>query len=72
MKKKPQKMDKKLVAAKQSHESEVKYIAKTYHIPIHVVRKVCKEQGRSRKKVYAALRLIGYVIRTRVYRCPEL
>lgn len=59
------KMDSVLVAQKENHESEIKYIASTYKVPIKVVRKVCKEQGRSRKKVYAALRLLGYVIKTR-------
>lgn len=59
-------MDRKLVAAKQSDEEEIKYIAKTYRVPIKNVRAVMKEQGkngklcRSRAKIYNALRQIGY------------
>jgi len=65
------KQDPKLVAAKESHESEVKYISKTYKIPIKVVRQTMKDCGkngnpaRSRKVIYAALRLKGFVITTK-------
>ena len=64
------KMDGFLVAQKENNESELKYIASKFKVPIKVVRKVCKEQGRSRAKVYAALRLLGYVIKTRKFFCP--
>lgn len=64
------KMDGFLVAQKENHESELKYISSKYKVPIKVVRKVCKEQGRSRKKVYAALRVLGYVIKTKRFSLP--
>lgn len=63
--------DRDLVAAKQSFEGEVKYIAKRYCIPIKVVRETMKEigkngkPGRSRAKIYTTLRLKGFVIDTR-------
>lgn len=69
--KKHGKQDQKLVAFSQSDHEEVKYIAKHYKIPIAVVRKVMAELGkngkpcRSRAKIYAALRLLGYPIPTR-------
>lgn len=65
------KMDKKLVAAKQSHEGEVIYIAKRFGIPLPIVRKVMREKGkngkpsRSRKVIYAGLRELGYEIKVR-------
>lgn len=61
--KKTEKMDPKLVA-----QVEAAYIARTYKIPIAVVRSTMKEIGkngkpcRSRKLIYAALRLKHYVI----------
>ena len=67
------KQDPKLVAAKEHHESEVKYIAKHYHIPIAVVRSAMLSVGkkgkpsRSRKMIYAALRLMNYVIETKTF-----
>jgi hypothetical protein len=70
-KKKSKKMDALLVAAKESHESEVKYIAKKYHVPIGKVREAMKLAGkngkpsRSRAKIYAQLRLMGYPIKTK-------
>lgn len=69
--KKREKMDSYEVAAKQSHESEVKYIAHRYHIPIKEVRKAMLAVGkngkpcRSRWKIYAELRAMGYEIKTR-------
>lgn len=66
VKKKSRKMDPKLVASKQA--SEVSYIAKRAKAPIKVVREVVKKVGRSRVKVYAALRDLGYVIKTRTYK----
>lgn len=57
------KMDKKLVS-EQPHEAQ--YIASKYKIPIRVVRQVMKEVGQSRRKIYAALRLMGYVINTKM------
>lgn len=68
---KSKKMDSKLVAAKQSKEGEVVYIAKHYKIPITVVRRVMILTGnngkpaRSRTVIYAGLRALGYVIKTR-------
>lgn len=65
------KQDPKLVATAQHHESEVKYISKAFKIPITVVRKVMKDTGnngkpsRSRTTIYAGLRALGYVIKTR-------
>lgn len=60
--------DRDRVAAKENEESEVKYIAKTYHIPMKVVRATMLEIGKNgkpavmRDDIYAALRLKGYVI----------
>ena len=62
---KNQKQDPKLVAAKDNNESEIHYIAKTYKIPVGVVRKARKQKGTSRRAIYAALRLLGYVIITK-------
>jgi len=62
------KQDPKLVAAKQSNESEVKYIAAKYKIPVGIVRKTMKEVSgtgkpcRSRVMIYAGLRALGYII----------
>jgi hypothetical protein len=70
-KKKSKKMDALLVAAKEHHESEVKYIAKHYKIHMAEVRKAMRLAGkngkpsRSRKNIYAQLRLMGYPIKTR-------
>lgn len=63
--KKKRRQDPKLVAAKQ--KSEINYIAKTFKIPVKVVREVVKHIGRSRVKVYVELRLQGYNIPTRKY-----
>lgn len=62
-KKKSRKMDPKLVAAKQ--QAEVSYIAKKAKASTKVVRQVIKEVGRSRAKVYARLRELGYTVKTR-------
>ena len=64
-KKKSPKQDPKLIAAKQ--KSEINYISKTFKIPVKVVREVVKKVGRSRVKVYKALREMGYVIKTKKY-----
>lgn len=66
MKNKSKKMDKKLVA--RLDPSEINYIAKTYKIPVKDVRKAAKDAGRSRKKVYAKLREMGYTIKTRFFK----
>lgn len=69
--KKPQKQDPKLVAAKDDDESEVKYIAARYKIPISKVRQAMKAVGkngkpsRSRRVIYIKLREMGYTIKTR-------
>ena len=61
--KKHKKMEPLLVAA-----DEYSYIAKTYKIPIKIVRATAKEisktnkPSRSRRMIYAALRFKGYVI----------
>lgn len=60
------KMDAKLVAAKEKHESEVKYIASKFKCPIGVIRTTMLEQGRdgkparSRRVIYAALKAKGF------------
>lgn len=60
--------DRDRVAAKEHEESEVKYIAKTYKIPMKVVRATMAEIGKNgkpavmRDDIYAALRLKGYEI----------
>ena len=66
MAKKKQKMDPKLVATKD--KNEINYISKRHKIPVKVVRKVVKETGRSRVKVYEALRALGYTIKTRKFK----
>ena len=64
-------MDAALVAAKENHESEVKYISKRYKIPIKAVREAMKATGkngkpcRSRKVIYAYLRNAGWEIKTK-------
>lgn len=66
--KKNQKQDPKLIAMTENEGSEAKYVAKQYKIPIKVVRETMYEvgkngkPGRSRKMIYAALRVKGYVI----------
>lgn len=57
------KQDPKLVARFQP--SELSYIAKKYKIPVGKVRSAAKSAGRSRRKVYAALREMGYTIKTK-------
>jgi hypothetical protein len=59
-------MDNKLVSEKQKYEAE--YISKKYKIPVKVIREVMKIEGRSRKKIYAALRLLGYTIQTKKFK----
>ena len=66
MAKKKQKMDPKLVAAKQRFE--IAYIAKKAKCKTSTVRRVVSEVGRSRTKVYAALRSLGYTLKTRTYK----
>jgi len=67
------KQDPKLVASVESHEGEVRYIAKTYKIPIKEVRLAMKasgkngKPGRSRKMIYAKLHEMGWVIKTKKY-----
>jgi len=63
VKKKSPKQDPKLIAAKQKYE--IGYISKRHKIPVKVVREVVKRIGRSRAKVYAELRNMGYVIKTK-------
>ncbi len=64
-KKKYPKQDPKLIAAKQ--KSEINYIAKTFKIPVGKVREAAKVAGRSRSKVYAKLREMGFYVPTRKY-----
>jgi len=58
--KKSIKQDPKLVAAKQKYE--ISYISKRFKIPVKIVRAVAKEIGRSRVKVYARLRELGFTL----------
>ncbi len=69
-KKKSRRMEPKLVASKDKNESEIKYIASRYKVKIKDVRAARKEVGRSRVKVYAKLRQMGYNIYTRTFRKP--
>lgn len=55
------KQDPKQVALKQTYE--IYYISGKYEIPVKDVRAAVKEVGKSRKKVYAKLREMGYVIK---------
>jgi 4-hydroxy-L-threonine phosphate dehydrogenase PdxA len=56
------KKDRKLVSL-QLHE--IKWIAKTYHVPIKDVRKAVKQaKSSSRKKIYAILRDWNYSMDT--------
>lgn len=52
--------DAQLVAAKQA--CEVYYVAHRYNAPARVVRKIIKQVGHSRRKVYAELGKLGYVV----------
>ena len=69
--KKTGKQDPKLVAFTENDNREVKYIAAAYKIPLAVVKKAMKDLGkngkpaRSRGKIYAALRALGYVVATK-------
>ncbi len=56
------KNDRKLVAKLQRYE--LYYISGKFRIPLTAVQKAAKGAGRSRKKVYAALREMGYELRT--------
>lgn len=57
------KQDPKQVAKSQEHE--IKYIASKYKVPIAKVREAVKKVGKSRRKVYAELREMGYEIKTK-------
>jgi len=63
--------DRKLVSFTEGNAREAKYIAKQYDIPFEVVKQVMKDNGkngkpaRSRGKIYAALRALGYVVATK-------
>jgi len=61
--KKKKKQDPKLVAGSQAYE--INYIHKRFSVPLKIVREAVKKVGRSRAKVYAELRLMGYVIKTK-------
>lgn len=61
--KKPNTQDKKLIASKQKHE--VDYISKRFNIPSNKVRYAIAVEGRSRAKVYAKLRQMGFTVKTR-------
>jgi len=71
--KKSKAMDPKLIASKENDESEIKYVAKAFKIPIAAVRlatKICGKNGipcRSRKVIYNYLRGLGWVIKTKKY-----
>ncbi len=61
--KKPNTQDKKLIASKQKHE--VDYISQKFRIPKKSVTKAIIAAGRSRAKVYAELRRMGFAVKTR-------
>lgn len=61
-KKKSRKMDPKLLA-KDKHE--INYIAKRYKVKVGDVKLARTKVGRSRAKVYAELREMGYTINTK-------
>ena len=61
-KKKPSKMEPKLVA-----KDEVYYISTKFKVPAKSVRQAKKEVGVSRVKIYARLREMGYSIPTRKF-----
>ena len=62
------KQDPKQVASKQAYE--IKYIANKFGAPMKVVRQVVKEVGKSRRKVYAKLKELGYKIRSKEFYQP--
>jgi len=71
--KKAQKMERKLVSHVENNEAEVKSIASNHKIPISQVRIAMVTVGkngkpsRSRKLIYAELRKMGHVIKTKKY-----
>ena len=58
------KNDKKLVASKQNHEMQ--YICKSWKdangksLPVKVLKDVVSKIGKSRRRIYAVLRYLGY------------
>lgn len=58
------KKDTKLIASKQKYEMD--YICKVWYdtngkrLPVHILRDVVSKIGRSRRRVYAVLRYLGY------------
>ena len=58
--------DAKQVASKELYE--VYYISYRFKIPVKDVRAAIKKAGRSRKKVYANLREMGYTIQTKYFK----
>jgi pyruvate formate-lyase activating enzyme-like uncharacterized protein len=55
--------DAKQIAGKEDYE--VAYVSYSYGIPMDVIRQVIKEYKSSRKRVYAILRKMGYIIDTK-------
>lgn len=53
-------MDRKLVAQKQGHGREVKYISTRFHIWKELVREVVKMSGVSRRRIYLSLGELGF------------
>lgn len=60
------KQDRKLVASLQLYE--LYHIAGKYRIPLGEVKIAAKGAGRSRKKIYAKLREMGYELLTEAQR----
>ncbi len=65
VKKNAKKMDPKMVS---KQKAEIAYVAKRSGAKQSVVRDVQNQVGRSRAKVYAKLREMGYTIKTRTHK----
>lgn len=61
-KKKSRKKDMALVASSKDQAYEVDYIHDRYGVPKSAIRAAIKSVGISRRKIYAKLREMGYVI----------
>ncbi len=76
--KKHPKMEPKLVSSKENHESEVKYIARRYKIPIKNVREAMLvvgknyKPGRSREAIYDKLKEMGYIKKSEPTKAPKM
>jgi hypothetical protein len=59
----PKNQDAKMVAKTQAYE--INYICKRYNVPKQAVKDAIAKVGRSRRKIYAELRLQGFNIDTK-------